>query len=247
MVAFKDRTGERFKNRDDLGGYEFVIVEYNKRSDVWVEFQDEHKARVHTQYGNCEIGNVKNPYHPSVYGVGYLGLMKDGSRVKTGEGNKRYREYGVWLNMFVRCYGDYEKHYSYKDAIVCERWHCYANFLEDLPLIEGYQFWLEHPNEQIALDKDIKGNGSKVYCLENCCFVTNSDNSKEVHERFDLNKTSVVGIHKITKERVEFETIKEAGEFANIHPSMVGKCCKGIKKSGGGYYWFYKKDLENNE
>ena len=50
MKGKNNRVGERFRNRDDLGGYEFIIVEYNNVNDLWVEFQDEHKSRVHTTY-----------------------------------------------------------------------------------------------------------------------------------------------------------------------------------------------------
>lgn len=63
MVIMKknDRTGERFETKE---GYVIEIVEYTNCSDLWVEFQDEHKARVHTAYKHCRNGGVKNPYHP---------------------------------------------------------------------------------------------------------------------------------------------------------------------------------------
>ena len=56
-----DRTGERFETKE---GYVIEIVEYNNNKNVWIEFQDEHKARVHTVYQACKDGGVKNPYHP---------------------------------------------------------------------------------------------------------------------------------------------------------------------------------------
>ena len=52
------------------------IVEYNGHRDVLVEFQDEHKARVHTAYGNFIRHSVRNPYDKTVYDVGYLGEGK---------------------------------------------------------------------------------------------------------------------------------------------------------------------------
>lgn len=78
----KTRVGEVFTSNE---GCEFVIIEYNGATNVVIEFCDKHKARVHTQYGSCRNGKVKNPYHPSVYGKGYLGLMSDGSRPKVSE------------------------------------------------------------------------------------------------------------------------------------------------------------------
>lgn len=56
-----DRVGERFKTNE---GYEIIIIEYNKYSDVLVQFQDEYKTIKHTDYKSCIRGNVKNPYHP---------------------------------------------------------------------------------------------------------------------------------------------------------------------------------------
>ena len=91
-----NRVGERFKNREDLGGYEFIIVEYNGTSKVLVEFQDEYKAIVPTQYHKCLDGGVKNPYHPYIYGVGFIGQGKYKSRVD-GKLTKQYDEWKSFL------------------------------------------------------------------------------------------------------------------------------------------------------
>lgn len=241
MVAFKDRTGEKFVNKKELGGYEFIIVKYNNANDLFVQFQDKYKAIVPNNYGNCVKGQVKNPYHPSVYGVACLGLMKDGSKIITSINGKQTREYILWHSMIIRCYDN--KHSTYKEATVCDRWLVFANFLEDLPLIEGYQFWLEHPNEQIALDKDIKGNGSKLYCLDNCCFVSKSNNSKEVCQRcgnsFNKEEVKVYGINIKTGERTkDFDSIKEASRELGLHHPNIIKCLNGEYKTSGGYKWF---------
>ena len=184
----QERLGQRFINNQ---GYEFVIVEYNSYGDVWVEFQDEHKARVHTRYGCCQSGSIRNPYHPSVCGVGYLG-----ERVKISVDDKLTREYDLWHAMIQRCYGSKSKCSTYKDVTVCDEWLCFANFLEDLPLIDGYEMWLNHQNQGISLDKDIKQVGveHKVYSLETVKFVTKSENVKEMHERMnqDYKKVKVI-------------------------------------------------------
>ena len=76
----------------------------------------------------------------SVYGVGILGTFKDGSKPRTKDKyGKLIREYILWHNMLRRCYSDkyHEKRPTYKDCTVCNRWLVFANFLEDLPLIEG--------------------------------------------------------------------------------------------------------------
>ena len=242
-MKLNDRIGERFTTNE---GYVVEIIEYNKNSDVWVQFQDEHSAKVHTQYAACKKGNVKNPYHPSVYGVGCLGLLEDGNKPKTTKKGKNTREYTTWKTMLKRCYSDkyHEICPTYKDCVVYEHWLIFANFLEDLPLIEGYQFWLEHPNKRIALDKDIKGNGSKIYCLENCCFITCSDNAKERIDRcgnsFNNEEIKVYGINIKTGERTkDFDSITEACKELGIKSTgNTSQCINGQRKTSGGYRWF---------
>ena len=179
MATFKDRTGERFKNRDDLGGYEFVIVEYNKRSDVWVEFQDEHKARVHTEYKHCKNGGVKNPYHPSVRGIGYVGIGKYVPTIN----NKMTDEYNDWKHMIKRCYDiNYlEQHSTYKNVYVCRRWHNFQNFAE-----WWHNNYYEIEGEQMCLDKDILIKGNKEYAPDKCIFVPQRINTLFVKN--DMNR-----------------------------------------------------------
>lgn len=170
-----DRTGERFNTKYG----ECVIVEYNNCNNIVVEFQDEHKARVRTTYSCLQRDGVRNPYFVSVYGVGYIGEPLR---------SHNDREIRLWRDMLRRCYSDesLNKNQTYKDCKVCERWLCFANFLEDLPLIEGYELWRDNPNQRIALDKDIKSdNKNKIYCLEECMFVTQTDNSRQSNKHTD--------------------------------------------------------------
>ena len=82
-----EKLGETRKNKESLGGCEMKIIKYNRYKDITVEFQDKHKAKIHTTYQHFEKGDVKNPYYPSVYGVGYIGEGKYKVKEKTaGEG-----------------------------------------------------------------------------------------------------------------------------------------------------------------
>ena len=164
MGKFTDRTGERFRNIDKLGGYEFIIVEYNNTHDVWIEFQDEYKSRVHTTYTNCRRGQVKNYYHPTIYGVGYLGQGKYKSTID-GEKTNEYLE---WKHMLERCYNEElrYKNPTYKDVVVNEYFHNFQNYCkwreDNYYKIEG---------EQMCLDKDILCKGNKIYAPDKCIFV----------------------------------------------------------------------------
>lgn len=171
----EERIGMTFVSNE---GCKFFVKEYVNTHDVTVKFCDEHGAEVHTTWQHCRKGMVKNPYFKSLFGVGCLGVGDFVTNVK----GKPTREYSVWKNMLKRCYsGNYP---TYANVTVCDRWLVYANFLEDLPLIEGYELWL-NSEEMISLDKDLKQQGveNKVYSLDTVKFVTQSENSKEVHER----------------------------------------------------------------
>ena len=167
-----DRTGETNMSNE---GCAMKIVEYNNALDIVIEFQDEHKYRTHTSYLAFKNGECKNPFYPSVYGHGYLGTdkesnvpkmseFKDGKTVNTWEYNK-------WQNMLQRCFDNKykEKNPTYKDVTCCERWLCYANFLEDFEILKQEYNW--NKDEKLQLDKDILNKGNKMYSLENCILV----------------------------------------------------------------------------
>ena len=80
--------------------------------------------------------------------------------------------------MIRRCYDvDYQRKYGLTEQkIVCKRWLCFEYFLQDLPLIENYDMWLN--GDKVKFDCDIKQQYSyeevKVYSLKTCMFITNN-------------------------------------------------------------------------
>ena len=173
-----DRTGEVGVSNE---GCIMKIVAYNNREDIIVEFQDEHKYRVHTNYQAFKKGKCKNPFYPSVHGYGYLGVDKEGNVPKIGESKDGKLcstwEYNKWMNMLQRCFDNKlkEKRPTYKDTACCERWLYFANFLEDFEILKQEYSWNE--NEKLNLDKDILHKGNKIYSLENCVLVPDWINS----------------------------------------------------------------------
>ena len=115
----------------------------------------------------------------------------------------------------------------------------------------GRTFWTKAIGLPVALDKDIKGNDSKIYSLEHCCFVTNEDNIKESRIRngsvgFCSESKPIVGIHKITGEVVRFKGGREAQRELGISQSSIGACCRKENKykSAGGYYWYFAEEYD---
>ena len=142
-------------------GYKMKIIEYNDFHNIWIEFQDEHKAKIHTAYQHFKNGQVKNPYHRSIFNIGYIGEGKY-------NGKTHPIIYKVWHSMIQRCYDPcyLNEHPTYRDCIVCEEWHCFQNFAK---------WWEENVyncnNERMELDKDILAKGNKIYNPETCLIV----------------------------------------------------------------------------
>ena len=167
-----DRTGEVEVSNE---GCVMKIVEYSDANDIIVEFQDEHKYRVHTQYSNFKKGKCKNPFFASVYGHGYLGVDKNGDVSKTYESkdgkNVHTWEHNKWQGMLQRCFDNKlkDRYPTYKDVTCCDRWLCFANFLEDFEILKQEYSW--DNDKKLNLDKDILNKNNKIYSLENCVLV----------------------------------------------------------------------------
>lgn len=142
------------------------IIKYNGNHDIIVEFQDKYLAKVHTNYDRFQKGNVKNPYYPSVYGVGMIG-NKYASRIN----GIVVKEYDTWTTMLQRCYNMKfkERNPTYKDVICCNEWLLYENFYEWIHNQPNFDKWLN--GDKWAIDKDILVKGNRIYSPNTCCLV----------------------------------------------------------------------------
>lgn len=159
-----ERIGEI---RENNFGTLMKIVQYNNANDIVVEFQDDYKIQVHSNYNSFKKKEVSNPYDRTVHGIGYLGV---------GKYNKKdySKIYMAWEHLLKRCYDAYFINYkrlTYKDCTVCSEWHNYQNFAKWYE--ENYY---ECNNEIMCLDKDILYKNNKVYSPETCIFVPNRIN-----------------------------------------------------------------------
>lgn len=165
-----ERLGEK---RYNYQGCLMKIVKYNKSIDIIVEFQDEYKAKVHASYQYFLLGNVKNPYYPSVCGVGIIG-----DKYPISINGNLTKEYKIWLSMISRCFKkEYKDKYpTYIDVICCKEWLLYENFYEWVHNQENFSKWLNN-NSRWCLDKDILIKGNKIYSSETCCLVPENVNN----------------------------------------------------------------------
>lgn len=210
-------------------GYEMKIIEYKNANNIWVEFQDKHKAKVCTTYNNFKKGEIKNPYHPNVYGVGYYGQGK----YKSSINGKPTKVYNHWRDMLRRCYDPYylNKEPTYIDCYVCEEWHNFQNFSEWF-----YKHYYEIPNERIELDKDILFKGNKIYSPETCILVPQRINTlfiKQQGKRGDLpigvnyhKRDKILMVKCYTLEKREY-----LGSFPLNKPFQAFTCYKNFKEN----------------
>ncbi len=158
----RELIGTRYTSKDG----EFEIVAYDGNQRVTVRFIETGYETVVSFY--CiQKGTVHDRYHPAIFGIGYI---DDKFPI---EPKVRQKAYMMWHAMLKRC-TDPTNH-NYNDVTVDPRWHSFKNFCEDIQQLEGYDRWLTE--RYIALDKDIKVKGNRVYAKEFCKFVTVGENA----------------------------------------------------------------------
>lgn len=151
-----NRVGEKWMTNE---GYYVKIIEWFGVTNCSIQFEDQNILK-NIQYRALKRGNVKNPYHPSICGVGYIGIGK----YTPYKDKTPIRVYNRWRAMIQRCYSDnfQESHPTYIGCSVDEHWHNFQNFAEWYE--EGYK-------QDYQLDKDILIKGNKIYSPETCCLV----------------------------------------------------------------------------
>lgn len=154
-----NRIGEKHITNE---GYEIEIIEHFIVNNYTIQFDDGTIIK-NRQWVDIIKGNIKNPNHKSVHGVGYLGVGK----YKSKNYPKTHR---TWASMLQRCYGvrRQEKSPTYVGCSVDERWHNFQNFAKwhEENYVDGWQ-----------LDKDILFKGNKIYSPETCVFIPQSLNT----------------------------------------------------------------------
>ena len=163
---------EKYKNFETFTkeGYRIRVIDFYKFDDVISEFDNGYRVRGSMK--EVIDGGICNPFHPTAFGVGYMG---------EGSYTSKHISYTYWYSLIRRCYSvtELEKHPSYRSTVVCKEWHNFQNF--------GY--WFEQNYiEGWQLDKDILIRGSLIYSAENCCFVPQEINklfTKRQNDRGD--------------------------------------------------------------
>ena len=157
-VSYKDCVGKVCKS---LNSGDFKILKYNDSRNVEIQFLKTGYRKV-AEMKEVRSGEVKDPYSPSVYGVGVLGA-KYPSRVN----GVLTREYKLWMDMLRRCYSDgfKKKRPTYEGCEVSDNFKSYEYFYEWCNKQVGFR------NSGWHLDKDLLIKGNKVYSENTCVFI----------------------------------------------------------------------------
>ena len=143
-------------------GCKVKVVEYFNVHKLLIEFQDDNQYKVFVTGRNLRVGEVKNPYYPSVYKVGYIGVGEYRAYIN----GKMSPVYRIWKAMLQRCYDlkFQESNQTYTGCTVCNEWHNFQVFAEWYTSQNNY-------NNGYHLDKDLLIDGNKVYSPQACTLV----------------------------------------------------------------------------
>ena len=157
-VSYKDCVGKVFKSKSSG---DFKILKYNGSKDVEIQFINTGFETIAT-LGNIKSGEVKDPYSPSVYGIGVVG-----TKYPITVNGVNTKEYDLWKGMLRRCYSDSFKKRcpTYEGCEVSDNFKSYKYFYEWCNRQVGFD------NEGWHLDKDLLVKGNKVYSETACMFL----------------------------------------------------------------------------
>ena len=151
--------GKQFKTNE---GYTIEVVNYENKNRVTVKFSCNPDYTIVSTTQNIKNGQIKYPYHKSIYNRGYYGVGPYKARIN----NIKTKAYVTWFSMMTRCYNPtyHKRQPTYIDCEVCEEW---LNF-------QNYAKWFEEnyyeSDYKLELDKDLFSS-SKVYSPDTCCFL----------------------------------------------------------------------------
>ena len=163
-ISYKDCVGKLYKSKSSG---DFKVLKYNDAKNVEIQFTNT-GFETTVQLGHIKSGKVKDPYLPSVYGVGILG-----NKYQAKINGVITKEYDLWTGMLQRCYSDTFKKQkpTYKDCEVSENFKSYEYFYEWCHSQIGFGV------SGFELDKDLLVKGNKVYSESTCVVLPHEINT----------------------------------------------------------------------
>lgn len=226
------KIGSVVKNNQ---GCEAVIIEKCKlrKSYYLLEFIDEYAYKIEVHVANIKRGAFKNLYHKNVCDIGFLGDKYNTTHFLSSR----------WSSMLNRCYNskgsrDYIN-YGAKGVTVCDRWHNFSNYVDDVILLKNYNEDLVKLGK-LHLDKDIINRNAKVYSPDTCGWVTQTENTKEMNRR--TKQQICIATRLSDNYSEEFYNITDFCNLYGIKSSTsISDCLKGRRNDYAGWKFKYKE------
>lgn len=181
-TIYKNNSGQEFIITDT-----FIVDRANSKGvhkKYIIKFLETgHVKEVYAE--NAKAGKVRDEFHKSVLGIGYLGASSN------GEPHWRQARQ-LWGNMMKRCYNPKDKKGYFGYVTVDPRWHNFSQFSIDIKSLPNFDRWVNSSvtGERWNLDKDFRGDGT-VYGFEVCQFITEYENkSAGARATVDMYKRS---------------------------------------------------------
>lgn len=204
----------------------FKVINYIGWDNVEIEFINTGAVKK-VCAANINKGSVKDDMHPSVVGVGFLGV---GPYKARGDGVAR-EAYTAWSGMLRRCYSHefIKKYPTYSGCSVVVEWHNFQVFAE--------WYFSNHPTDgkDYHLDKDIKVKGNKIYSPETCLFVSLEDNVSHAHAK-SYEIVSPLGVV------IDVYNMSEFCKTNNLNSGCMSMVTQGKSRSHKGWRLYYTDD-----
>ena len=210
-ISYKDCVGKICISKSSG---DFKVLKYNNAKDVEIQFlKTGYEATV--GLGHIKIGNVKDPYAPSVHGVGVTG-----TKYPITVDDVITKEYVLWVDMLQRCYSDSFK----KKRPTYEGCEASENF-------KSFEYFYEWCHKQIGfgkkgwhLDKDLLVKGNKIYSESTCVFIPKEINQLLV-KRTASRGECLIGV-----------------SWCNTNKAFVAQVARS--KEGSEHLGYFKTELE---
>lgn len=176
IINFRQKINDVFITNE---GYKIQIIDYLDTKNVLINFVDRPDVQIWSTLQNIKKGQIKNPYHRSVYNKGYYGIGKYTAR----KNNVKTEEYVKWISMFVRCY-DEKYHMRQPTYIGCKVSEEFCNFQNFAEWYSHYKYDCKYPLE---IDKDLLYEGNKIYSPRTCCVIPKEINTTLNSKRHDIS------------------------------------------------------------
>ena len=147
-------------------GSKMIIINYYSCRDMEVYFEDYNWIYYHARYDTFKNGQLKCPYEPRAFDIGFL-----------GEGKYTKKEHGFY----------YAKWHGIIQRVKSEKYHddkpTYIDVeIGDMKNFQIFCEWMDEnyytiPNETMCIDKDILFKNNKLYDTSKCCIVPNNINT----------------------------------------------------------------------